>query len=62
MIIQKLLQILLIAIVLMVALALLSVLFKIGLALLGIGIKVLVVLLIGAAILRFIELVREKRR
>ncbi|MDX1440050.1 MAG: hypothetical protein R3284_09120 [Rubricoccaceae bacterium] len=62
MIIQRLLQLVLIAIVLMVALALLSVLFKIGMALLGIGIKVLILLLIGAVVLRFIELIRENRR
>jgi len=51
----------LVAIVLIVAIALLSALFKIGLALLGIGLKVLVLLLIVAAVLRFIELVRERR-
>ena len=61
MLIQRILNLMLVAIVLIVAFALLSVLFKIGLALLGIGLKVLVLLLIVAAVLRFIELARERR-
>ncbi len=50
------------AIVLIVALALFSILFRIGIALLGIGLKVLVLLLLVAAVLRFVEIVRERRR
>ena len=61
MLIQRILKLMLVAIVLIVALALLSVLFKVGIALLGIGLKVLVLLLIVAAVLRFFELVRERR-
>lgn len=62
MLIQRLLQLMLVAIVLMVALALLAFLFKIGMALLGFGLRILVVLLIVAAILRFFELLRDRRR
>jgi hypothetical protein len=62
MLIQRILQLLLVAIVLMVAFALLSFLFKIGMALLGIGLRLLIVLLIVAAVLRFFELLRERRR
>lgn len=62
MLIQRILQLLLVAIVLMVAFTLLSFLFKIGMALLGIGLKLLVLLLIVAAVLRFFELLRERRR
>ena len=61
MLIQRILKLMLVAIVLIVAFALLSVLFKVGIALLGIGLKVLVLLFIVAAVLRFIELVRERR-
>lgn len=60
--IQRLLQLVLVAIVLMVALALLVVLFKVGMVLLGIALKVLLVLLVVAAILRFFELLRNRRR
>lgn len=61
MLIQRILKLMLVAIVLIVAFALLSVLFRVGIALLGIGLKVLVLLLIVAAVLRFVELVRERR-
>lgn len=62
MLIQRLLQLMLVAIVLMVALTLLAFLFKVGMALLGFGLRVLVLLLIVAAFLRFFELMRERRR
>jgi hypothetical protein len=62
MLIQRILQLLLVAIVLMVAFTLLSFLFQIGTWLLGIGLRLLVLLLIVAAVLRFFELLRERRR
>lgn len=62
MLIQRILQLLLVAIVLMVAFALLSFLFKIGVTLLAVGLKLLVLLLIVAAGLRFFELLRARRR
>ena len=60
MLIQRILQLMLVAIVLLVAFSLLAILFKIGMALLGIGLRVLVLLLIVAAVLRFFELLRER--
>ncbi len=62
MLIQRLLQLMLGAIVLLVAFALLAFLFKVGLVLLGLGLRVLVILLVVAAVLRFIELLRQRRR
>lgn len=62
MLIQRLLQLLLVAIVLMVAFALLSFLFKIGVVMLAVGLKLLILLVIVAAVLRFIELLRARRR
>ena len=60
--IERVLRLLLIAVVLMVAVSLLSVLLHVGAWLLGFAAQVLVVLLIVAAGLRLIELVRQKRR
>jgi uncharacterized membrane protein len=60
--IQRILQFILVAIVLMVAFSLLVLLLRIGTVLLGIGLKLLLFLLIVAAILRFIELLANKRR
>ena len=62
MLIQRILQLLLVAIVLMVAFALLSFLFQIGSWLLGKVLGLLILLLIVAAVLRFFELLRERRR
>ncbi len=60
--IQRILQVILVAIVLMVAFSLLVFLLRIGTALLGFGLKILLLLLIVAAILRFFELLAQKRR
>lgn len=60
--IQRILQFVLVAIVLMVAFSLLVFLLRIGQALLAIGLKLLLVLLVVAAILRFFELLANKRR
>lgn len=62
MLIQRLLQILLLAIVLMAAFSLLAFVLKLAGWLLGLAIQVVVVLVIVAAVLRFIELVRDKSR
>ncbi|CAN5585581.1 hypothetical protein BH23BAC4_BH23BAC4_15980 [soil metagenome] len=60
--IQRILQIILIAIVLMVAFSLLSFLLKLGGVLLAIGLRLLVLLLVVAVVLRFIEMVGRRRR
>lgn len=60
--IERVLRLLLVAVVLMVAVSLLSVLLHVGAWLLGFAVQVLVVLLVLAAGLRLIELVRQKRR
>jgi len=60
--IQRILQFILVAIVLMVAFSLLVLLLRIGTVLLSIGLKLLLFLLVVAAILRFIELLANKRR
>ena len=60
--IQRILQFILVAIVLMVAFSLLVFLLRIGTVLLGLGLKLLLVLLIIAAILRFFELLAKKRK
>jgi len=60
--IQRILQFILVAIVLMVAFSLLVLLLRIGTVLLSIGLKLLLFLLVIAAILRFIELLANKRR
>ncbi len=62
MLIQRLLQILLLAIVLMAAFSLLAFVLKLAGWLLGLAIQVVLVLVVVAAILRFIELVRDKAR
>ncbi|HEX8299170.1 MAG TPA: hypothetical protein VF594_08430 [Rubricoccaceae bacterium] len=62
MLIQRLLQLVVLAIVLMAALGLLVFVLQIAGWLFGIALKVLVVLIIAAGVLRFIELVREKQR
>ena len=62
MLIQRLLHLLGLAIVLVVAVAVLGVVLKLAGWLLRLAAWVVVVLLIGAAVLRFIELVREKQR
>lgn len=59
--IQRILQFILVAIVLMVAFSLLVFLLRIGSVLLGLGLKLLLILLIIAAILRFFEFLAEKR-
>jgi hypothetical protein len=60
--IERVLRLILIAVVLMVAVSLLGVLLQVGMWLLGFAVQVLVVLLVVAAALRFWELLREKRR
>jgi len=55
------LQFILVAIVLMVAFSLLVFLLRIGSVLLGLGLKLLLILLVIAAILRFFEFLAEKR-
>ncbi len=62
MLIQRLLQILLAAIVLVAAFGVLAFVLKLAGALLGLVVKVIVVLIVVAAVLRFVELVREKGR
>jgi hypothetical protein len=58
---QRLLQLVLVVIVLMVAFSLLVFLLQIGQALLSIGLRLLIVLLIVAAGLRFFEHLRQQR-
>ena len=60
--IERVLRLILIAVVLMVAVSLLSVLLHVGMWLLGFAVQVLVVLLVLAAALRFWELLQQKRR
>lgn len=60
--IENVLRLLVVAIVLLVAFWLLGLLLKIGAALLSLGVKLLVILLLVAIVLRFIDLVRNKRR
>lgn len=62
MLIQRLLQILLAAIVLVAAFGVLAFVLKLAGWLLGLVIKVVLVLVVVAAVLRFVELVREKAR
>ena len=62
MLIQRLLHLVVIAIVLMAALGLLVFVLQVAGWLLGLALKVLAVLVIGAGVLRFIELIREKQR
>lgn len=62
MLIQRLLQLLLIAIVIVVAVSLLSFLLKAATWLIAVGLRVLVVLVLVAVGLRFVEVLREKSR
>lgn len=62
MLIQRLLQILLLAIVVMAAFSLLAFVLKLAGWLLGLAVKVVLVLIVIAAILRFVELIRTKTR
>lgn len=62
MLIQRLLQLLLAAIVLVVAFGVLGVVLKLAGWLLWLVVKVALVLVVVAGILRFIELVREKAK
>lgn len=62
MLIQRLLQLVVIAIVVMAGLGLLVFVLKLTGWLLGLALKVLVVLVVAAAVLRFVELVRDKQR
>jgi hypothetical protein len=59
---QRILQFVIVVIVLMVAFSLLVFLLQIGQALLSIGLRLLLFLLVIAAILRFFELLRQRRR
>jgi len=61
MVLQRLLQFIFVAIVLMVAFSLLVFLLQIGQVLLGVGLRLLLILLVVAAILRFFDVLREKR-
>lgn len=62
MLIQRLLQILLLAIVMVAAFSLLAFVLKLAGWLLGLAIKVVIVLIVVAAVLRFVELFRAKSR
>ena len=62
MLIQRLLQLLLIAIVVVVAVSLLSFLLRAATWIIAIGLKLLVVLIVVAVILRFVEVLRDKSR
>ncbi|MGB3541378.1 hypothetical protein [Rubrivirga sp.] len=62
MLIQRLLQILLVAIVLMAAFSVLAIVLKLAGWLLKLAVLVVIVLVIVAALLRFVELVKEKSR
>ncbi|HEX8384608.1 MAG TPA: hypothetical protein VF576_00410 [Rubricoccaceae bacterium] len=62
MLIQRLLQLVVLAIVLMAGLGLLVFVLKLAGWLFGLAIKVLLVLVVAAAVLRFVELVRDKQR
>lgn len=62
MLIQRLLQILLLAIVVMAAFSLLAFVLKLAGWLLGLAVQVVLVLIVVAAVLRFVELLRQKSR
>lgn len=62
MLIQRLLQLLVLAIVVMAALGLLVFVLKMAGWLLGLALRLLVVLVVAAAVLRFVELYRAKQR
>jgi hypothetical protein len=58
---EQILRLIVVAIVLMVAFSLLGFLLRIGSVLLGLGVKILVILLLVAVVLRFIDLLRGKQ-
>lgn len=58
---DQILRLIVVAIVLMVAFSLLGFLLRIGSVLLGLGVKILVILLLVAVVLRFIDLLRGKQ-
>ncbi len=62
MLIQRLLQLVVIAIVVIAALGLLVFVLQLAGALIGLAVQVLIVLVVAAAVLRFIELLRQKQR
>lgn len=62
MLIQRILQVLVLAIVVVAAIGLLSFVLDVMGWLLAVALKVLVVLLIVAAVLRFVELLRRRQR
>lgn len=61
MVLQRLLQLIFVIIVLMVAFSLLVFLLQIGQVLLSVGLRLLLILLVVAAVLRFLDLLRERR-
>ena len=58
---DQILRLIVVAIVLMVAFSLLGFLLRIGSVLLGLGVKILIILLLVAVVLRFIDLLRGKQ-
>lgn len=62
MLIQRLLQILVLAIVLVAAFGLLALVLDLVGWLLALAVRVIIVLVVVAAVLRFVELVRDKSR
>ena len=61
MLIQRLLQLLLVTIVVMAALAILGVVLKVSMALVKLAGPVLILLVVAAAVLRFVEIWKRKR-
>lgn len=59
--IEQLLRLLVIAIVLMIAFSVLGFVLKFGTVLLKVGVQILIFLLIVAVVLRFIEVLRNRR-
>lgn len=60
--IQQILRWIVVAIVLVVAVSLFSFILKIGAAILGVALKVLLILLLVAIVLRFVGVLQHKRR
>jgi hypothetical protein len=58
---DQILRLIVVAIVLMVAFSLLGFLLSVGSWLLGLAVKILVILLVVAVVLRFIDLLRGKQ-
>lgn len=58
---DQILRLIVVAIVLMVAFSLLGFLLRIGSVLIGLAVKILVILLLVAVVLRFIDLLRGKQ-